>query len=59
LVLNPFANVIATVLFVAFARDGEEPETHQVIDGQRAAATAITVIASRLNLQPGDTVVCR
>jgi hypothetical protein len=44
------------LLAITFHRDGEEPETHQAIDGGRAAATAITMIAARLILQPGDTI---
>jgi hypothetical protein len=47
------------LLVITFSRDGEEPETHQAIDGGRAAATAITMIAARLTLRPGDTVACR
>jgi hypothetical protein len=46
------------LLAITFTRDGEEPETHQAIDGARAAATAITMIAARLTLLPGDTITC-
>lgn len=46
------------MLVAVFTRDGEEPETRHAIDGRRAAATAITMIAARLTLQPGDILTC-
>jgi hypothetical protein len=41
------------LLLITFSSDGEEPETHQAIDGGRAAATAITMIAARLTTTAG------
>jgi hypothetical protein len=48
-----------SLLLVTFDRSGQETEFATAIDGTRAAATAITMIASRLTLQPGDTLTCR
>jgi hypothetical protein len=46
-------------LIVTFFRDGEEPDEMRASDSQRAAAAAITAIAARLKLYPGDTITVR
>jgi hypothetical protein len=48
------------LLVVSFHSGAGKPrEEQQVVDAERAAATAITLIAARLRFQPGDTVTCR
>jgi hypothetical protein len=46
-------------LLVSFFRDGEQPEIMPATSGERAASTAIMMIASRIVLYPGDTITVR
>jgi hypothetical protein len=46
-------------LLVTFFRDGEQPETMPAQSGERAASTAIMMVASRIVLYPGDTITVR
>jgi hypothetical protein len=48
------------LLIVAFhSGSGEPREERQVVDAERAAAAAISLIAARLRFQPGEAVTCR
>jgi hypothetical protein len=46
-------------LLVTFSRDGEPDEARLVPNGERAASTAIMMIAAREGLIPGDRVTVR
>jgi hypothetical protein len=44
-------------LVVIFSRDGERDDARIVSNGERAAATAVLMIAGRGTLHPGDQLI--